>query len=318
MAAPSGTAPMGLSRADIEAIFALVRNWGRWGEADERGTLNLVTAHHRRAALALVRDGSAIGCGVPIGGRPPASGTTAQVHITDGGDVAPPVGFGRSRDWLSVGPHGVGQTHLDALCHVFYDGRMYNDRPATEVRSTGAVSNGVGVTGDGIVGRGVLLDIAALSEAGYVDPTAPVRIGDLEEAEGRAGVDVGEGDLLMIRVGRWGREARAGGSTEAPEPAGGPLMAGLHPECLTWLHRRQVALLGSDAAHDVLPGPFAVRSPIHVGALVYMGLPLLDNAQLDALAVACTARAQWTFLFVVAPLRLVGATGCVVNPVAVV
>lgn len=317
MGGPSDTAPMGLSRADIEAMFALVSNWGRWGEADERGTLNLLTAQHRRAALAAVREGTSIGCGVPMGGRPPVGGGAAHLHITDGGDVAPPVGFGRARDWLSVGPHGFDHTHLDALCHVFYDGRMYNGRPATEVRSTGAVSNGVGVAGDGIVGRGVLLDIAALSEMGHVDPAAPVRIGDLEEAERRAGVDVGEGDLLLVRVGRWGREGQAGGSTQAPD-ASGPSMAGLHPECLTWLHRRQVALLGSDGAQDVLPAPFAVRSPIHVGGLVYMGLPLVDNAQLDALATACTARAQWTFLLVVAPLRLVGATGCVVNPVAVV
>jgi hypothetical protein len=79
-----------------------------------------------------------------------------------------------------------------------------------------------------------------------------------------------------------------------------------------------VALLGSDGVSDVRQQPFSVTThPIHILALVAMGLHLLDNLNLEDLAVACADRSGWEFLLMVAPLRLVGGTASMVNPIAV-
>jgi len=96
-------------------------------------------------------------------------------------------------------------------------------------------------------------------------------------------------------------------------------MAGLDAECVPWLRERDIAVLGSDGVsdgvgEDMLPGwPL----PIHQCVIAGMGVHLIDNMDLTALAGACADEGTWTFLLAVAPLRLIGGTGCVVNPIAV-
>lgn len=305
-----------MTKQEILAVFDRVRNWGRWGADDELGTLNLVSAENRRRALASVRDAVSIGCALPLDTTPSVvNPTPAQVHVLMGGDVVSDEGFGQARDFIGVAPHGPVVTHLDALCHVFFDGMMYNGRPASVMTSTGALANAVSRVSDGIVTRGVLLDIPALRGSEFVDPGDPVTRAELEEAEARGQVRPEAGDAVLVRVGRHTRRQVLGDSAERPD--GALCMAGMHPDCLSWLHERGVALLGSDAAHDVVPQPFAVRSPIHVGALVFMGLHLLDNAQLDRLADACRARGSSEFMFAIAPLVIDGGTASPVNPIAV-
>jgi kynurenine formamidase len=300
---------------EIRALFQQVSNWDRWGADDERGTLNLTTADNRRRGLAAVRDGEPVGLGLVLDTVPSViNPSPAHMHVLMAGDTVAAEGFGQARDHIAMAPHGPVLTHLDALCHVFHDGRMYNGRPASMMKSTGAEANDVMVAGDGIVSRGVLLDIPAVRGAEYVDPTLAITLAELEEAEAMAGAELAAGDVALIRVGRHARRRVEGDSAERP---GGKLtMAGLHPDCLTWLHERDIALLGSDAAHDVLPYGFAVPVPIHIGALVYMGLHLLDNAQFDELAAACQRRGSWEFLFVLAPLRIDRGTASPVNPIA--
>ena len=79
-----------------------------------------------------------------------------------------------------------------------------------------------------------------------------------------------------------------------------------------------MAALGDEAGTDVTPTPVAgITSPLHVLALVGMGMPLIENLDLERLAVEATARRRWTFLLVIAPLNVRGATGSAVNPIAV-
>ena len=294
-------------------IYRAITNWGRWGDDDERGTLNLITESCRREASRCVVDGRAVMCGRPIP-APANPARNPEVHVLKGGDVAPAHGYASATDFIGIATHGPAYTHVDAPSHVFHDGLMYNGRAAALVRSTGAAANDVASSGAGLIGRGVLLDVPPLRGAEYIDPGEPVDISELQEAERRAGATVHPGDLLLVRVGRHVRESREPGSGQID---GQSWMAGLHPNCLPWLHEHGVALLGSDSASDALPSRWPVAVPIHVGCLVYMGMPLLDNGDLDDLAEACRSVRRWTFLFSVGALNIAGATGCPVNPIAV-
>lgn len=308
---------MDLNEDDLATLFEQVSNWGRWGPDDQRGTLNLLTADHRRRGLRAAEEGLAVSCALPIDTLASAENLNpAQWHLLTGGDVAPRTGYGVARDFIALAPHGPAHTHLDALCHVFHDGRMYNGLDAGLVATTGATANGIGAAEHGIVARGVFLDIAALRTVDYLEASEPVRRAELIAAEERAGCQVEAGDAVLVRVGRHARREIEGPGSERVD--GRLSLAGLHPECLTWLRERDIVLLGSDAAHDPLPSPFpTLRSPIHIGALVYLGLHLLDNAWLEDLRAACATRSRWTFLLSVAPLRMAYATGSPVNPIAV-
>ena len=154
--------------------------------------------------------------------------------------------------------------------------------------------------------KGILLGVDALK------PGEPIFPEDLESAEERAGVRVREGDALLVRSGRW-RWRDEHGPWEAST-----LAAGLDAACLPWLHERAVAALGSDGVSDVLPSRVdGVVMPIHMVCIPIMGLHLLDNLDLEALAGACTEEQRWAFLFLVAPLVLRRGTASPVNPIAV-
>ncbi len=126
----------------MQALADSVSNWGRWGEEDERGTLNHLTPDHARAAAALVSLGRTVSLSRDFPVSPgPENPWPAQHHMVIAGDdpCIPQVpGLEVSTDYIGIAFHGMASSHLDALCHVFQGGRMYNGRPATQVKSTGA------------------------------------------------------------------------------------------------------------------------------------------------------------------------------------
>ena len=228
------------------------------------------------------------------------------------GDVADGVTVTSTADHLAVSPHGVVHSHLDALCHFFWRGKTYNDRPISVVTSTGARANAITIGQDGIVSRGVLLDIPRLLDKPWLEPDQAISVANLEAAEQAQRVQVQEGDILLVRTGRQARKSAQGiwDSRSA--------LSGLHHEAAPWLKARGVALLGCDGVSDVRAHPFTVTThPIHVLTLVAMGMQLLDNQNLEDLAAACAARSRWEFMLVVAPLKLLGGTASMVNPIAI-
>lgn len=316
-----------------EAVFSMTEdetvrmlptlsNWGKWGPDDQRGTLNYITPAHRQRALATVREGRTLSCSLPIETVAPAApGNAVHWNIILGGDQVPASGMGVASDYIGLAPHGIMHTHLDALCHIFFDAMMYNRRPASMVTSRGAQANAVSAAAEGIVTRGVLLDIPRLRGVDYVPAAQPVRRAELEAAEAAAGIRLESGDALLLRVGRHVRRLAEGIESERGIDRTGDhrTLPGMDPDCLPFLHERQIALLGCDGISDVMPSPYRrARLPIHVGALVFMGLHLLDNAVLDELATACAERASWTFLFMLAPLRITGGTCSPANPLAMI
>jgi kynurenine formamidase len=219
-----------------------------------------------------------------------------------------------SLDYFAMAPHGMAFTHLDALCHVFRDGKMYNGFSHREVGRFGARKCAIDVTRDGIVSRGVLLDIPAAKKVEWLEPGEAIYPEDLDTAEKSHRVHVGEGDILLIRTGRH-RRRKAKGSWD-PRREG---LAGLDASCLSWLHERRIAVLGCDAVSDLIPNGYEadLAMPIHVGTLVMMGIHLIDNADLEALSAACAKHERYEFLFAMAPLILEQGTASPVNPLAV-
>jgi kynurenine formamidase len=93
----------------------------------------------------------------------------------------------------------------------------------------------------------------------------------------------------------------------------------LAPECATWIHDHDIAMLGSDGVSDPLPNnDNGWPIPIHMCCLVAMGVPLLDNLDLSRLAAACAAEQRWEFLLTVAALQVHGGTGSPINPIAII
>jgi kynurenine formamidase len=302
---------------DLERLYEKVKNWGRWGAGDERGALNFVTDAKRASAAALVREGLAVSCARELPVNPsPENPNPAQHHMLRAGDAAviPGVGLEASMDYIGIAFHGMATSHIDALCHVFVGERMYNGFPAGDVKSTGALRCSVMAARDGIVSRGVLLDVPRARGARWCEPGERIRRAELEAAEHAQGARVEEGDVLLVATGRDARRAVHG--PWDPNAVG---LAGLHPDCIPWLHERRIAVLGSDGVSDPLPGLRVPGWPIpvHQCCLVAMGVHLLDNLALAELCDACASRGRYEFLHVVAPLRVEGGTGSPVNPIAV-
>ncbi|HEY4927895.1 MAG TPA: cyclase family protein [Acidimicrobiales bacterium] len=299
---------------ELDAMFASLNNWSRWGADDQRGTLNFLTDEHRVATARSVMSGETVSLAHDLATEPlPDHPHPVQHHMLASGDARDSngiAGYEAARDHLALDVHGLWTTHVDALSHMFVRGQMYGGRPASEVRSDGARSNTVLTLADGVVGRGILLDIPRTLGCDYLDTGQVVMVADLESAEASQGVRAGTGDILLVA---WGREARRRATR------GFDGFSGLHAECLPWLAEREVAVLGSDGISDPMPfvGTPDWPFPIHQIGIVAMGLHLIDNVRLAPLGERCAALGRWEFLFTMSPLRIPKGTGCPVNPVAV-
>jgi kynurenine formamidase len=303
---PPATVPT-MTGADVDRLRTGLSNWDRWGPDDQLGTLNHLRPEHRVAAARAVRSGRTVSCARPLPTEPAPENPVPVSHHMIGTHTE---GYGA--DWIGVASHGYATSHLDALCHIFWDGRTYNGHPTEVVTAHGAEQLGIHHLRDGVVGRGVLLDIPEVRGVDALEPGMAITIEDLEAAEEATGVTVGEGDILLVRTGRWVWQ-RAHGPWDPRQS-----LAGLHASCLPWLHERRVAVLGGDGVSDCHPSHIdGVRLPIHTVGIVAMGLHLLDNLDLDDLAAACASEETHQFLLTVAPLVLRGGTASPVNPIAV-
>jgi kynurenine formamidase len=188
---------------------------------------------------------------------------------------------------------------------------MYNGFPGKELTEQGARKLGVENIQSGIFTRGVLMDMPRHLDVRYLDGKRAIYPEDLEAWEKKAGVKVESGDALLIRTGRWTRR-QLDGPWEIAKGS-----AGLHASCLPWLKKRDVAVVGSDLALDVIPsGVEGFDFPVHFVCGVAMGLPILDNCDLEKVSEEANARKRWVFLLTVAPLTVEGGTGSPVNPLA--
>ncbi|MDQ0584750.1 cyclase family protein [Streptomyces rishiriensis] len=303
-----------LSEADFRRLYRRLRDTSPGGAA-RRGALDTITGEHVRAAVREVRSGRTVSLASPVNTRTAPDDPEPAEHRLTSPVGGRPRGSGLefARDRFAMNVHGDVDSHLDALCHVVYDGTLHGGVPAGDVLSPkGASALSVDLARDGIVGRGVLLDIPRLHGVPWLEPGAQVAAEDLAAAEERQGVRVGRGDILLVRVGHRLRREELG-----PWDVAGA-RAGLHPTAMEFLAEREAAVLGGDGNNDSAPSAVhGVAFPVHVLGIHAMGLHLLDYLRFEDLAPLCAREGRWSFLCVIAPLRLPAATGSPVNPLAI-
>jgi kynurenine formamidase len=306
MAQSPAAMPPALDASDIDDMFQALSNWGRWGDDDQRGTLNLVTPAKRRQAASLVQDGISVSLSQDLSAVEGPDNTRPLEIIMSAAEGSPV-----AMEELRIFYHGLTYAHLDALCHARYRGQAYNGFPASDATDAGCNSAGIEHLKEGVLSRGILIDVPRLKGVPYLEPGTPVLASDIEAWEREAGIRIESGDVVLIRTGRWGKRNEIGPySLQGGSP-------GVHVSALPLLRERDAAVLGTDVGLDVTPaGVEGVVIPTHTVAIASMGLLIIDNADLEALAETAARLNRWEFMFSVAPLPVEGGTGSVVNAIA--
>ena len=300
------TAPLPPPRnlQEFDKMFTELSNWGRWGAGDQLGTINLVTAEKTRQAAALVKAGISVSLShnpIAESGLPDNPSQTFALQMT-GGNMS---------DTLHFNYHGYVTSHIDALCHFDYNGRLYNGVPSSANTDAGCTRLGIEALKNGVITRGVLIDVPRLRGVPYLEPGDAVLTQDIDAWERKTGVKVAAGDALILYTGRWARRAKLG-----PWRLPGPV-AGFHVSVAPFFKQRDVAIVGSDAATDVTPARFeGLFEPLHHFLIAGLGAPILDALDLEALATTAAKLNRWEFMLTVAPIPVTGGTGGPINVLA--
>ncbi len=309
-------------------IAARVRNWGRWGDDDQIGTLNFITDEAVRAAVGCVRSGRRFSLAYPlqlnglqtgaIPGRVNPLRTMVAINACMTGDRDT---FCTSDDVVVMGLQAA--THWDGLGHASYGGKIYGGRDAGVITEWGATVCGIEQIRS-LTGRGVLLDIARLKGLDVLEPGYAIGAHELSAAAAAQGVDVRSGDVILVRTGKMAL-AKAGdlpGYLGQIDPdLGLPLAPGIGLSCAEWFFEHDTAAVATDTiTFEVFPWDPSVPGaliPMHCLHLVEMGLTQGQNFDLEALAANCATDGQWDFFLEASPQPFVGGLGSPVNPVAI-
>lgn len=304
-------------------------NWGKWGKDDQLGTLNYITPETVRAAAGEVRMGKVFSLAIALDKKGPQTGAAGRFNpillmTRDGGDAitgAYPVDWMngtdkevRSTDEVIIMPT-QGGTHWDSLAHIIHKEVMYNGWKASEVSSTGAKKNGIFNWRQKVVGRGVLLDVARTRKAESLGVGEGIGGDLLEETARKQKVDVREGDIVLVRTGHMGAARKRGSWGDF---AGGD-QPGLSIHALEWAKKNRIAAIASDT-WGLEVQPFEVKEvqiPFHILAIVYMGLPLGEMFDLDALAEECAREKRYSCFLAAQPLPFTKGVASPINPVAI-
>jgi kynurenine formamidase len=296
-----GRAPR--TTAEFDALFQQVSNWGRWGKDDQLGSVNLVTAAKRKQAMTLVKSGISVSLAHnPLTERAEDNNNPFEHTMLRGNNL----------DRYAVSYHGYAHSHIDALCHFLYKDQTYNGFARAEVNTDkGCTKLGIDNLKQGIISRGILIDIPRLKGVEFLEPGTPVYAEDVEAWEKKTGLKIGSGDVVLLRTGRWARRAKLGPWNV------GQNAAGFHASIAPLFKARNVAIVGSDAAEDVVPSKVeGVALPVHTLLITAMGINLLDNHDLEAVAETAARLNRWEFMITIAPVPVTGGTGFPVNTLA--
>jgi kynurenine formamidase len=303
--------------AEFHEIAKRVNNWGRWGEADEVGTLNLVTDEVVRGAVAEVRGGRRVALALPLRhdgvqtGVIPGRVNPLRAMVAVNHEMFGPGTVATSDDVVTMGLQAA--THWDGLTHVSHSGRVWNGRPAATVTAhQGAAACGIEKV-TSLVSRGVLLDVARARGTDRLPGDHAVTPDDLDAAEELARTRVRAGDIVLVRTGQM--RAYLAGDREGyafPSP-------GLSVRTPEWFHGRDVAAVATDTlTFEVFPPEIdGMWLAVHALHLVEMGMLQGQNWNLEELSSACADSGRYAFLLSATPEPFVGGVGAPVAPVAV-
>lgn len=222
------------------------------------------------------------------------------------GDSVRTGGYSSAHDVIATISHSG--THIDAIGHVSVDGRLYDDLPAGEVQTGTRGLGQLGIeTVAPIIRRGVLLDIAGLLGVPALEPAFGVDASLLERAAAAAEVEVRPGDVVLVRTG-WGRfwdEPDRYVSADRGLP-------GVDGDGAAWIAARRAFATGADVLMYERHAPADDRMPVHSTLIKGAGIHLIENMNLEGLVEADVHE----FAFVALPLRVIGATGSQIRPIA--
>lgn len=300
--------------ADYRRWQSELRNWGRWGADDQKGTANLITPAKIQSAAKLIQAGIVVSMAHPVAQAVQPDIPEQEVfHRTT---TLHPSG---TSDNYQVSYHGIAMAHTDAFCHYFIDGQMYNGYSAKDsiTAAAGCTQGDIMARRDGIVTRAVLYDMPQLKGVDWIEPGTPITRADLEAWERKSGVKVGPGDVILLYVGRWKRRAAKG-----PIPPN--QVAGFFIDTIPFFKERDIAFAGHDLNIDWSPRPgwgaeqgMPGRPPIHQALLVWMGAGIVENLDLERVAETARRLNRYEFMMTFAPLPVEGGTGSPVNPLAI-
>lgn len=312
--------------ADVDRYAQRYRTWGKWGPDDERGSVNYVTPETVRAAAALVRTGKTFSLAIPLDREGPMPSRSARVnpqHVMykHGGDLL--ADWENARTGMQSTDDGIYMplqcaTQWDAFSHVFYDGQTYNGHGPESVTSTGATHNSITAMRDCTVGRGVLLDFPRYYGVPWLEPEEAIQEVDLEACAAHQGVEVGEGDFVLVRTGHMLRK-RLEAEEHWGDYAAGPA-PGLGLSAADYLLPRRIAAVASDTwGLEVVPCESLpeTKYALHIVFLVNAGVLIGEIWDLEDLAADCAADGVYEFFLSAQPLTVTGAVGSPLNPVAV-
>lgn len=318
------TTPQNNTREYVEELCQRYRRWDKWGAEDEHGSLNFITPDALVRAGGLVRNGTIVSCALPFDENGPQSGRFGGRHnpihtmVQDGGDIA--IGAQdhieelRFTDDTITMPLQCG-TQWDALAHVFHKGRMYGGHGVEHVTSKGATRNSIEKVADGISGRGVLLDMPKYYGIEWMQPGQSISSADLAGAARAQNVEVGRGDIVLVRTGQIA-QVRSEGTWGTYEAGDAP---GLGLDSAHWIFDKEISAFCTDTwGAEVQPNDVdGVYQPLHLILLVNAGIHIGEIFDLEALSETCAAESRYEFLFVAPPLPITGAVGSPVNPLAI-
>lgn len=300
----------------VRALAPEVSNWGRWGDDDERGTVNLIDTAAVARGASSIADGTPIPLSIPadfdgprLMGQPSRLPPLRTLIVHNFAWTGDPSTGELNDDTVTMGLQSC--THWDALSHMGYSGELYNGFPNTTVTVAGGAARcGIDKVGP-IVTRGVLADVARVVGTGGLDHGSVITPDHLDRAVGDMAIEAG--DVVLVRTGQMGRFLA--GDRKHYE-RGSP---GLDPDCARWFHQRDVAAYAIDTQN---PEPFppqddSVFLPFHLLALRDMGMLQGQNWNLEELAAACAADGRITFQLSATPEPFTGASGAPVAPVAI-
>jgi len=315
--------PKHFSMDDVKALADKYKNWGRWGDDDQLGTLNYITPQKIVDASGLVKQGKVVSLAIPFDDNGPQTGSFGRfnpIHfmLQDGGDVS--IGAQDHLPNIQYTDDAVTMplqcaTQWDALAHILYRGKMYNGYEAHHVNSTGAKKNGMENAKDKIVSRGVLLDIPRYKGKQWLEPGEAIYPEDLDGAAAMGKVSVGTGDIVLVRTGQIG-QVRADGSWGEYSGGSAP---GLGVDCAQWICEHEVAGYATDTwGTEVIPNETPdIFQPLHMILIVHAGVLVGEIFDLEGLAEDCANDGVYEFLFVAPPLPITGAVGSPINPQAI-
>lgn len=306
-------------REAVEILAHRYRTWGQWGSGDELGCGNYATAERVAAAAACIRTGRVFSLSLPMDLTGPQTGTTRRVnpqHLMLRTPLDPALedgGLQRFTDDAVYMPL-QSSTQWDAFCHVFYDGRTYNGRGAETVTNMGAEFNSI-TNFRRAAGRGVLLDIPRHLGRPWLEPGEAVQSQDLERCAESQGVEVGEGDFVLVRTGQIAQCRNRGNWGDY---AGGPA-PGLGLDSAKFLCERHVAAVATDTwGMEVKPYECeSLVAPMHIILLVNAGVHVGEMWDLEELAEDCAQDGTFEFFLSAPPLTISGAVGSPLNPLAI-